>query len=98
MSKSFYDHDVKNILESNFKELISEIISSFGNDFFDRIIKYNENFKITGLYNNLKYSLFQAISYYIMINMLEAVDELPKDLKVKLYTIKGPYKILGFQK
>ena len=37
---------------------------------------------ITGLYNNLKYSLFQAISYYIMINMLEEVDELPKDLKV----------------
>ena len=43
-----FNNDVKNILESNFKELISEIISSFGNDFFDKIIKYNENFKITG--------------------------------------------------
>ena len=84
-----FNNDVKNILESNFKELISEIISSFGNDFFDRIIKYNENFKITGLYNNLKYSLFQAISYYIMINMFEAVDELPKDLKVKLYNLNN---------
>ena len=50
MSKGFYDNDVKIILESNFKELISEIISSFGNDFFDEIIKYNENFKITGLF------------------------------------------------
>ena len=76
-------------MTSNFNELLSEIILSFGNDFCDRIIQYHENFKITGLYNNLKYSIFQTISYYIMIKLVEDVKELPRDLKSKLYSLNN---------
>ena len=32
---------VNELMTSNFNELLSEIILSFGNDFFDRIIKFN---------------------------------------------------------
>ena len=84
-----FKNNVNEIMTSNFNELLSEIILSFGNDFFDRIIQYNENFKITGLYNNLKYSIFQTISYYIMINAVEEIEELPRDLKLKVYNLNN---------
>ena len=87
--KDNFKSDIKDIIEINFKETINDIISSFGKDFFDRIIKYNENFKITSLYNNLKYSLFQTISYYIMLTTFEDVEELPRDLKLKLYNLNN---------
>ena len=84
-----FNNSISELFYSYFNELMSEIILSFGNDFFERIIKYNENFKITDLYNNLKYSIFQTISYYIMINLVETIYELPKDLKLKLYSLNN---------
>ena len=49
---------------SNFNEMLENILPSLGNSFFERIINYNENFKISSLYNNLKYSLIPTIEYY----------------------------------
>lgn len=85
----YFKNNINEFCITNFNELVSEIILSFGKDFFNRIIKYNDNFKITDLYNNLKYSIFQTISYYIMINLVEEIHELPKDLKKKLYTLNN---------
>ena len=53
----------KNLID-NFIFLIDDFISSFGKDFFDRILKYNEIQKVKGLYSNLKFSIFLYIYYY----------------------------------
>ena len=80
---------IQNIIKSNFDNLINNIIPTFGNQFFDRIIKYNENFKITNLYDNLKYSLSQTLAYYITLNIYGDVEALPKDLKIRLYNLNN---------
>ena len=72
---------IQGIIKDNFDELLNNIIPTFGNQFFERIIKYNENFKISSLYDNLKNSLAQTLSYYIALNIYRDVDSLPKYLK-----------------
>ena len=85
----YFKNSITDFCISNFNKSLSEFILSFGKNFFNRIIQYNDNFKITGLYNNLKYSLFLTISYYIMIKELNNIDELPRDLKLKLYNLNN---------
>ena len=80
-------NEIKNIIKSNFEDLLNNIIPSFGNNFFERIIKYNENFKIINLYDNLKYSLSQTLLYYITLDIYKDVDALPKDLKIRLFNL-----------
>ena len=58
---------VQQIIKSNFNNLLNNLIPSFGNDFFDRIIFYNENFKIEGLYDNLIWGLSETLSYYVIL-------------------------------
>ena len=85
-----FDQFLQNVIKDNFNNLLTNVIPSFGNDFFERIIKYNENFKISSLYNSLTYSLSQTISYYLLLrgdnNQLNA---LTKDLKFKLFTLNN---------
>ena len=76
-----------NLIESNFINILENIIFSFGNDLFDRIIKYNQNYKIKNLYKNLKYSLIITLQYYISIYQMREVDALTKDLKLKLFNL-----------
>ena len=80
---------IQNIIKSNFDDLLNNIIPTFGNQFFERIIKYNENFKIISLYNNLKYTLSQTLLYYVSLNAYADVDEIPKDLKNRLYNLNN---------
>ena len=80
---------IQGIIKDNFDELLNNIIPTFGNQFFERIIKYNENFKISTLYDNLKNSLAQTLSYYIALNIYRDVDSLPKDLKIRLYSLNN---------
>ena len=84
--KEIIDLFLKNIMLSNFNDLLQNIMPSFGNKFFERIIKYNENFKITSLYNNLKYSLVPTIAYYISIGTKQ-IKAITKDLKLKIYSL-----------
>ena len=84
--KEILDLFLKNIMISNFNNLLQNIIPSFGNRFFERIIKYNENFKISSLYNNLKYSLAPTIAYYISIGTKQ-IKAITKDLKLKIYSL-----------
>ena len=84
--KEIIDLFLKKIMISNFNDLLQNIIPSFGNQFFERIIKYNENFKITSLYNDLKYSLTHTIAYYRAIGTIN-IRALTKDLKLKIYSL-----------
>ena len=81
---------LQEIIKNNFNILIDNLILTFGAEFFDRVIKYNENFKITSLYQNLKYSLVVSLQYYSTLNGLKKnVDSLTKDLKIKLYNLNN---------
>ena len=77
------------IFKNNFYDLLNYLIPSFGNTFFERVFKYNQNFKIENLYNNLKYSLAHTLLYYISLKELTEVKELPTDLKNKLFHINN---------
>lgn len=83
------DEFLQKIIKSNFDNLINNIIPSFGNDFFERIIKYNQNFKISSLYHSLTYSLMQTATYYLFLHSPEEFSALTKDLKLKLFTFNN---------
>ena len=70
---------------SNFKKHLENFISSFGNRYLERIKNYNENFKISSLYNNMKYSLFPTVKYYNSLHISPKIKALTKDLKFKIY-------------
>ena len=85
--KEKVDNFLKDIMMSNFNDLLENIIPSFGNRFFERIINYNENFKISSLYNTLKYSLIPTIGYYNSLKISTTLRALTKDLKLKIYSL-----------
>ena len=74
---------------NNFKELINNFIPSFGVDFFDRILKYNEIQKIKMLYHNLKYSIAGTIIYYISLATYQNDKYLPVDIKKQIYNLNN---------
>jgi len=80
---------LKTVAKENFNNLLDIIIPSFGNEFFERIIRYNENFKIITLYDNLKFSLVVSLQYYIFLYTFKDVEALTKDLKLKLYNLNN---------
>ena len=83
------DEYLQKIIKYNFNNLLENIIPSFGNEFFERIINYNENFKISSLYDSLTYSLSQTISYYLFLHSPEEFKALTKDLKLKLFSLNN---------
>ena len=72
---------------SNFNDLLNNVIPTFGKQFVERIIKYNENFKISSLYDNLRFSLSETLLYYISLERLSDIDALPKDLQIRLFNL-----------
>ena len=88
--KEHVDIFLKDIMKLNFNDLLRNIIPTFGNDFFERIIKYNENFKISSLYNTLKYSVISTLSYYRgLYGSAGEIKALTKDLKLKIYSLNN---------
>ena len=73
----------------NFKLLIDNFLLSFGSDYFDRILKFNEIQKIKLLYNNLQYSLAQTISYYSILSSIYEDLQLPEDIILNLLTLNN---------
>ena len=85
---------LKEIIRKNFNTLINNLLLSFGTEFFERILKYNENFKITTLYQNLKYSSVVSLQYYQFLYALKkSINSLTQDLKIKLYNLNKLDKI-----
>ena len=82
-----FNEFLKNNIRNNFNNLLKNIIPSFGNKFFERILKYNENFKISSLYDSLKYSLTQTLTYYLMVHTFKQINSLTSDLKLKLFSL-----------
>jgi len=78
---------LKEIMISNFNDLLENIIPSFGNRFFERVINYNKNFKISSLYDALKYSLLPTVTYYNSLQISTKIKALTKDLKLKIYSL-----------
>ena len=84
-----FNNAIQNLLKSNFNNLLNNIIPSFGNGFFERIINYNENFKISSLYNNLKFSLVETLSYYLNLYGSSRITSLTRDLKLKIFSLNN---------
>ena len=82
---------LKEVIRDNFKILINNLILSFGTEFFERTLKCNENFKISTLYQDLKYTLVVSLLYYGSLNSLKPdnIDALTLDLKIKLYNLNN---------
>ena len=80
---------LQKIIKYNFNDLLNNLIPSFGNEFFDRIISYNENFKIETLYDNLRWGLSQTLTYYISLHSFSKIKALTKDLKIRLYSLNN---------
>ena len=88
--KSNINELLKKIIRKNFNNVINNFIFTFGNEYFERMIRYNENFKIKSLYQNLKYSLVISMNYYQMLYKLKnEISSLTKDLKYKLYNLNN---------
>ena len=87
--KEKVDNFLKDIMISNFNKLLENFISSFGNRFLERIVNYNEIFKISSLYNNLKYSLIPTAEYYNSLHNSSKIKALTKDLKLKIYRLNN---------
>ena len=67
---------------NNFKTLIDNFIPTFGVDFFERILKYNEIQKINVLYFNLRYSFIETIIYYTGLAAVHQNIKLPVEIKL----------------
>ena len=76
---------IKQVIDFNFNDLLNNLIPSFGNEFFEKIIAYNENFKIKHLYNNIEWALEELISYIEIVDSLNKINQITKDLKIKIY-------------
>ena len=85
--KGKVDNFIKDLMISNFNKLLEKFMSSLGNRFLERILNYNENFKISSLYNNLKYSLIPLVTYYNSLHTSSKIKALTKDLKIKIYSL-----------
>ena len=76
-------------LKNNYNIFINNFVPSFGIDYFDRILKYNEIQKIKSLYLNLRYSLTQSLIYYIGLCNIHVIDFFPDDLKYKILSLNN---------
>ena len=79
---------IKNIIKTNFIDLVNNILELYGDDYLEREFEYNKIFKIKDLFDNLAYSITQTISYYLYLNSSK-IDGLPKELKIKLYNLNN---------
>ena len=93
--KKEFNKVVGESVSKDFNNLISNFIPSFGVDFFDRILNYNQNLKIKSLYYDLKTSITETILYYIGLAANVGNNfYLPLDIKLKLYDLNNLDKIV----
>ena len=74
-------------INNNFKKILNNFIPSFGKDYFERILKYNEIQNIKSLYGNLKYSQGITLTYYMYLIYSYSISSLPEDLAVKILNL-----------
>ena len=78
----------KSMIISEFDISFNHTISSFGNDFFERYMKYNKISKIDNFYQNFRYSLVETLLYYQIIYTFKSnAYNLPKDLIKEIHNL-----------
>ena len=75
---------IQDFITTNLDNFLNNTVPLFGNQFFERIIDYNINFKVIILYENLHYALGQTLGYYHSLNFFKDCENLPSDLKIRL--------------
>ena len=81
-----FSKSLENIFMNNFENILNDIIPSYTNDFFERILKFNEIQKIKVLYENLKYLMYQGMIYYLNLSDSNQNLNLPKNIKDDILT------------
>ena len=87
--KELFNIKIDNMISDNFVNIINEFIPTFGVDFFDRILKFNDIQKINRLYDQLKYSFNQTITYYLELSNLNKPLILPINLKNEIISLNN---------
>jgi hypothetical protein len=78
---------IQEFIKNNLDDFLNNVIPTFGNPFFERIIDFNINFKIVNLYQNIYHSLGQSILYYKILDAVRDVGDLPIDLENRLINL-----------
>ena len=84
-----FQKEISTSINNNFQQIIDDFVPSFGKDFFERILKFNEIQKIQSLYQNLKYSIGITLSYYILLTEYNSIDSMPEDLEIKILSLNN---------
>jgi len=88
LEKKNLNKNIEEIIYENFVKVINNLILTFGKEYFERVMKYNENFRIKNLYQNLRYLIFSSVQYYTSLySTKKEFGTLTKDLKLKLYNL-----------
>ena len=81
---------IQDAIKSNLDDFLNNVVPTYGNIFFERIIDYNINFKIVDLYENLYYGISKTLLYYFTLKQVShKIKDLPFDLKIRLYDLNG---------
>ena len=80
---TYISESIQKIIKLNFNKSLNDLISSFGNDFFEREEKYNEYFRVIDLYNDLKTTILQTYLFYKTLSDGQN-STLPIELKAKI--------------
>ena len=78
---------IQNTIKNNLEDFLNKVVPTFGDEFFERIIDYNINFKLDSLYQNLHYAIGQTILYYEALETITKENNLPSDLKNRLINL-----------
>ena len=89
-----FNKNLGEIIADNFDSILVDFVSTFSVDFYDRILKFNEIQKINILYEQLKYSLYQTMTYYINLSESNNNPNLPLNLKEGILTLNNIESII----
>ena len=100
--KIYHDKELNEInqiifqhINNDFSRIIENFIPTFGKDFFDRILKYNEIQKIKSLFNNFKYSLKQTINYNTQLCSSNHSIIISEELKTQILSLNNLESIIN---
>ena len=85
--KDEFNINLDKIILKNFNSILDNFIPLFSVDFFDRILKYNEIQKINILNEDLNYTLYHTMIFYLNLSNTYDNINLPLNLKNGILTL-----------
>ena len=95
-NEEFYK-EISGIINNNYEQIIKDFVPSFGKDYFERNLKYNEIQKIESLYSNLKLSIGITLSYYMFLSFSDKLNLMPEDLAKKILSLNEINSIVNIK-